>query len=198
MSAKIQFTTHLNADSDTPIFKNGTAFAFKYQAVTSESESKVSGFSHFPKLREINSTEAYSFVAHTGHSDTLAERTTVKRSQTAASKNAHESLFNRMNDQLTVLDKENAETREERSRLVEIVTSFLPQQSTIVFNAGSQSPRAIGLVAAPSDPVGLSLGDAVKDAAFSALSKFVFYADKKDLEAKVNNLLPPQTVFRKL
>ena len=64
MFAEVQFSTHLNDESDTPIFKKGAAFVFKYQAVTSESESKVRVFSPFPRLPEINLTEAYSLVAH--------------------------------------------------------------------------------------------------------------------------------------
>jgi len=90
MFAEIQFSTHFNDESHTPIFKKGAAFVFKYQAVTSESESKVRVFSPFPRLTEINLTEAYSLVAHRGHSDTMEGRNTVKRCQTAASEDAYE------------------------------------------------------------------------------------------------------------
>ena len=129
--ADVQFSTHLNDESDTPIFKKGAAFVFKYQAVTSESESKVRLFSPFPKLPEINLTEAYSLVAHRGHSDTMAGMNTVKRCQIASSGDAYELLFNRIDDQLTILDKKIAEADKDRSRLVEIATSFLPQQSML-------------------------------------------------------------------
>ena len=98
MFAEVQFSTHLNDESDTPIFKKGAAFVFKYQAVTSESESKVRVFSPFPRLPEINLTEAYSLVAHRGHSDTMAGMNTVKRCQTAASEEAYELLFNRIGE----------------------------------------------------------------------------------------------------
>ena len=50
-------------------------------------------FSPFPSLPEINLTEAYSLVAHRGHSDTLAGMNTVERCQTAASENAYEIFF---------------------------------------------------------------------------------------------------------
>ena len=79
MFADVQFSTHLNDDSDTRIFKKGAAFIFKNQAVTSENESKVRVFSPFPSLPEINLTETYSLVAHKGHSDTMAGMNTVKR-----------------------------------------------------------------------------------------------------------------------
>ena len=105
MFAEVQFSTHLNDESDTSIFKKGAAFVFKYQTVTSESESKVRVFSPFPRLPEINLTEAYFLVAHRGHSDTLAGMNTVKRCQTATSEEAYELLFNRMDDQLKILEK---------------------------------------------------------------------------------------------
>ena len=103
--AEVQFSTHLNDESDTPIFKKGVAFVFKYQAGTSESESKVRVFSPFPRLPEINLTESYSLVAHKGHNDKMAAMNTVKRCQTAASEEAHELLFNGIDEQLTILDK---------------------------------------------------------------------------------------------
>ena len=96
MFAEVQFSTHLNDESDTPIFKKEAAFIFKYQAVTSESESKVRVFSPFPRLPVLNLTDAYSLVAHRGHSETMAGMKTVKRCQIAASEEAYELLFTRI------------------------------------------------------------------------------------------------------
>ena len=197
MFAEVQFSTHLNDESDTPIFKKRAAFVFKYQAVTSERERKERVFSPIPKLPEINLTEAYSLVAHRGHSDTLAGINIVKRRQTAASENAYELLFKRIDEQLTILDKEIAEAKTDRNRLVEIATSFLPQQSMLAGNTGSRSPRAIGLLAAAAGAAGLILGDPVKDAACSALSIFSVCSDNTELEADVENLLKQQTLFQK-
>ena len=193
MFADVQFSTHLNDDSDTPIFKKGAVFVFKYQAVTSESESKVRVFSPFPRLPEISLTEVYSLVAQRGHSDTLAGMNTVKRCQSAASENAYELLFNRIDEQLTILDKEVAEAKTDRNRLVEIATSFLPQQSMPAGNTGIRSPRAIGLIAAAAGAAGLILGVPVKDAACSALSIFSLCSDNTELEADVANFLQQQT-----
>ena len=165
MFAEVQFSTHLNDDSDTPIFKKGAAFVFQYEAVTSESETKVRVFSPFPRLPEINLTEAYSLVAHRGHSDTMAAMNKVKRCQTAASEEAYELLFNRIDEQLTILDKEIAEDDKDRNRLVEIATSFLHQQSMLAGERNNRSPRAIGLIAAAAGAAGLIFGDPVKDAA---------------------------------
>ena len=122
---------------------------------------------------------------------------TVKRCQTAASEEACELLFNRIDEQLKILDKEIAEAKADRIRLVEIATSFLPQQSLPAGNTGSRSPRAIGLNPAAAGAAGLILGDPVKDAAFSALSIFSLCSDNTELEADVENMLKQQTVFQK-
>ena len=126
--------------------------------------------SPFPKLPEINLPEAYSLLAHREHSDMLAGMNTVKRCQTAESGNAYELLFNRINEQMTILDKEIAGAKADRNRLVEIAISFLLQQSMLAVITGSRSPRATGLTAAASSAAGLVLGDPVKDAACSALN----------------------------
>ena len=196
MFAEVQFFTHLNDESDTPIFKKGAAFVFKYQAVISESESKVRVFSPFPRLPEINLTEAYSLVAHGGHSDTMAAMNTVKRCQTAASEEAYELLFNRIDEQLKILDKEIAEAKTDQNRLVKIATSFLPQQSMLAGNTGSRSRRAIRLIAAAAGAAGLILGDSVKDAACSALSIFSLCSDNTEIQKGVDSLLQ-FTVFQK-
>ena len=198
MFAEVQFSTHLNDESDTPFFKKKAAFVFKYQAVTSESENKVRVFSPFPRLPEINLTEAFPLVAHKGHSDTMAGMITVKRCQTAASEEAYELLFNRIDEQLTILDKEIAESKADRIRLVEIATSFLPQQSMLAGNTGSRSPRAIGLIAAAAGAAGLILWDPVKDAACSALSIFSLCPDNTEIEPNVEILLKQQTVFQRM
>ena len=67
----------------------------------------------------------------------MAGMNTVKRCQTAASEEAYELLFNRIDEQLKKLDKEIAEAKADRNRLVEIATLFLPQHSMLAGNTGS-------------------------------------------------------------
>ena len=86
---------------------------------------------------------------------------------------------------MTILDKEIAEAKADRNRLVEIASSFLPQQSMLAGNTGSRSRRAIGIIAAAAGAAGLILGDPVKDAACSALSIFSLCSDNTELEADV-------------
>ena len=128
--AEVQFSTYLNEDSDTPVFMKDTAFVLKCQAVTSESEGKGREFSLFPHLPEINLTVAYSLVANRAHTDTLAAMNTVKRCQTGASENAYELLFNRIDEQLTILERDYRSPR--RSKPFSWNWNFvLPPQSTI-------------------------------------------------------------------
>ena len=182
---------------DTPIFKKEAALVIKYQAVTSESESKVRVFSLFPKSPAIKLTEGYSLVAHRGNSDTLAGMNTGKRCQIAASEIAYDLLFTRIDEQLIILDKEVAEANEDRNRIVEIATSFLPQQSILAVNTGSRIPRPIRFIAAAIGAAGLILGDPVKDAVCSVLSIFSSCSYNRELEAHVDNLLQQQRVFQK-
>ena len=94
-------------------------------------------------------------------------------------------------------DREDTEAKADIDRLVDIATSFLPQQSMLANNTGIRSPRAIGLTAAAAGAAGLILGDPLKDAASSALSIFSLCSYKTEIEAEINNLLQQQTVFQK-
>ena len=57
-STGTHYLSHLNDQPEVPVLKKGAAFLFKYQAVTSESESKVRVFSLFPKIPDVNPTGA--------------------------------------------------------------------------------------------------------------------------------------------
>ena len=97
----------------------------------------------------------------------------------------------------TILDEEIAEPNADRKRLVENATSFLPQQSMLAVNTGSQSPIVIGLIAAAASAAGLILGDPAKDDACSALSIFRLRSDNTELGANIDNLLQQQTSSQK-
>ena len=62
------YSTYLNEDPESPVFKKCAAFLFKYQAVTSDSESKVRVFSPFPKIPVVNLTGVHMLATHVGHS----------------------------------------------------------------------------------------------------------------------------------
>ena len=122
---------------------------------------------------------------------------TVERCQTAASENANELFFYGIDEQLTILDKQIADPKPDRIRLVEFATSFLPQQSPLAGSTGSWSPRAIGLIAAAAGAARLIWGAPIKDAACSVLSIFSLCSDNTELEADIEKMLKQQTVFQK-
>ena len=124
--AEVKFSTHLNDDPDTLIFKKGTAFVFKYQTVTCESESKVRVLLPFLRFLEIKLIEPHSLVAHRGHSDTLAGMNTVKRCQTAALENAYEVFFIGIDEQLIIVDKKIMKPQQIENSSLKMPHRFCP------------------------------------------------------------------------
>ena len=57
------YSTYLNDNLEAPVFKIGAAFLFKYQAVISESGSKVRVVFMFPKIPEVNLNGAEHMLA---------------------------------------------------------------------------------------------------------------------------------------
>ena len=88
------------------VFKKGAAFVFQFQAVTAESESKVRVFSPFPRIPDINLTNAYTILKNRGHSDTLAGRPSVKMCNTADVEQLNDNFFNRLAQKLKILAAE--------------------------------------------------------------------------------------------
>ena len=91
MFAEVPFSTHFFDDCFTPV---GPASVPKHQAVTSESDSKISLFLRFPKLPEVNLADVYSPESHRGYTDILARINRVEKCRKTESKRACELLFN--------------------------------------------------------------------------------------------------------
>ena len=49
ISSEVTFQTNVGSEKEDPVFQRGAVFIYAYQAVTSESESKVRLFSPFPQ-----------------------------------------------------------------------------------------------------------------------------------------------------
>ena len=183
-----QYNTNINKH-ETPVFKKGAAFVFKYQAVTSESESKVRVFSPFPEIPAINLTDAHTILQTRGHSNTLTGMDTVKLCKTARMGDAFALLFNELEAKLTLLEQEIQDAHKDKTELLRVAKSFLPQEPQNVDHRGK---RALGLIAAAAGAAGLVFGDPVKEAACSALSIFSLCPHNKALEADVRNMMRNQ------
>ena len=196
VSAELQFTTHLSDSLDDPVFKKGAGFVFQFQAVTPGSESKVRLFSPFPRIPDINLTNAYTILQQRGHSDTLAGITSVKMCDTADMEHLYDNLFNRLEEKLKILENEIHAAQTDQHNLVTMAaSSFLPP-SIHPHEAPSRSKRAIGLIAAAARAAGLALGDPVKEAAWSALSIFNLCTDTADLQNDIDGILATQNQFQ--
>ena len=191
----VQFTTPLSVALDKPVFNKGAAFVFKYQAVTPESESKVRVFSPFPKIPEINLTDAYTILQTRGHTDSMNGIDTVKLCRTERMGTLYDQLFDQLEEKLSLIQKEINAAHTDQNQLVEVASSFLPP-SIRPDHGTARSKRAVRIIAAAAGAAGLVLGSPVKDAACSALSIFNLCTDTKDLEKNVNDVMATQKQFQ--
>ena len=196
--ADVNYNTYLNDDTDKPVFKKGAAFVFKYQAVTSESESKVRIFSPFPKMPEINLTAAYTIRDFKNHTTTLGGMVSVKACETNRMEKIFALLFEELETKLQMIESEIHGAATDKNDLLEIAKSFLPKTVNQQHVDGYRSKRAIGLIAAAAGAAGLVLGNPVKEAACSALSIFNLCSDNKALEADVANVMKQQNSIKML
>ena len=193
VSAEVQFTTHLSDSLYDPVFKKGAAFVFQFQALTPESESKVRVFSPFPRIPDINLTNAYTILQQRGHSDTLAGMHSVKICNTADMEHLYANLFNRLEEKMKILENEIHAAQTDEHNLVTMASSFLPPWIH-PHEAPSRSKRAIGLIAAAA--AALALGDPVKEAACSVLSIFNLCTDTTDSQHDIDGILATQNQFQ--
>ena len=191
----VQITTNLNDALDKPVFRKGAAFFFKYQAVTSESESKVRVFSPFPKIPEINLTDAYTILQTRGHTDSITGMDSVKLCRTERMGTFYDQIFDQLEEKLSLIQKEINTAHTDQNQLTELASSFLPP-SIKPDHGSARSKRAVGIIAVAAGAAGLVLGIPVKHAACSALSIFNLCTETKDLEEKVNHVMATQKQFQ--
>ena len=165
---------------ETPALKKGAAFIFKYQAVTSERESKVRVFSPFPQMPEINLTQVHTLLKSKGNTDSLEGMNSVKSCRSAAIQELYGILFDRLEEKLDMLEKEIIDDKIEKRQLVKIATSFVPPNINPKEQNNHRGRRAVGLIAAAAGAAGLVLGNPIKEAACSALSIFTLCNDNWD------------------
>ena len=187
------YSTHLNDNPEVPVFKKGAAFLFKYQAVTSESESKVRVFSPFPKIPEVNLTEVERLLA-------LAKVQTIAVGGMYAQTSCYWEKINetyslvvqQLEERVNLVKKEMSASVKDQNGLSEITKSFLPQIYRTEEVSAPRKKRFVGAVAAIGAGAGLILGDPIKDAACTALSIFNMCSDNSQLSRDVEAVLDTQ------
>ena len=179
-----------------PEFERGAAFIFKYQVVTSESESQVRLFSPFPTLPDVNIdsvrvivSESNQKLSHMQHSVTQAgcNNNTFNES--------HIPVLQQMENMYNHLKTEIHEAQSELNTLSAIAESVFPplaslgtprqRRSIDKEEPYNRTQRLIGAVAALSAGTGFILGEPIKDAACNALSLFNICDSTEELEREL-------------
>ncbi len=216
--AQFTINTHLGADNGPPVVRKGAAFVYQYQALTSESESKVRIFSPFPRMPEMDKKQL---------DDTLADAN-------AAIKNLHlrsflyaPSTYDELSPgnvtytcatlptnleamdlamvgviwQTNLVKAEITGAQKDLEDLVQRARSFAnpkEEERKAAWTAGtehrksfSRDKRAAPLFLAAAG-AGLILGNPIKNAACKALSIFDMCEDQSKLKNTVNGILKGQ------
>ena len=190
------YTTYLNNSLEAQVFKKGAAFLFKYQAVTSESESKVRLFSPFPKIPEVYLTGAEQMLS-------TAIARTIALGSTYATRDGYgcaiekinetyELLTQQLENRINMLKIEMSASVKDQNGLCDITKAFLPQIHRTEEASIKRTRRFIGAVAAIGAGAGLILGDPIKEAACTALSIFNMCDDNSQLSRDIEAVMDTQ------
>ena len=187
------YSTHLNDQPEVPVFKKGAAFLFKYQAVTSESESKVRVFSPFPKIPDVNLTGAEELLSLakiriTGIGCMYAQ----KVCEFQEINETYGLLMTQLKDRVELIKLEVKQATDEQGKLADVIKSFLPKQYQRNVATLPRSKRFIGAIAALAAGAGLILGDPLKETACTAVSIFNLCDDTSSLSQDVDQILKTQ------
>ena len=187
------YSTHLNDQPEVPVFKKGTAFLFKYQAVTSESESKVRVFSPFPKTPDVNLTGAEELLNLAKiRIKGIGGMYVQKVCDFQEINETYGLLMTQLKDRVELIKLEVKQATDEQEKLAEVMKSFLPKQYQRDVATLPRSRRFIGAIAAVASGAGLILGDPLKEAACTAVSIFNLCDDTSSLSQDVHQILKTQ------
>ena len=181
------YSRYLNDDLEAPVFNKGPAFLFKYQAVTSDSESKLRVFSPFPKIPELNFTGAELIMA-TAIARTIAlGRTYAPNGNVCAIEKINETydlLVQQLENRTNMVKLEMSASVKDQNGLSEITKSFLPQIHRKEASVKRTRRFAVD-VAAIGEGARLILSDPIKDAACTALCIFKMCNDNSQLSRDI-------------
>ena len=186
-----------------PEFERGAAFIFKYQVVTSESESQIRLFSPFPTLPDVNIDGVHAVILE---SNQKLSRMQYRVEQAGCKNNtfneSHIPVLQQMENMHNHLKTEINEAQSELNTLSAIAESFFPpiaslgtprqRRSIDVEEPHNRTRRLIGAVAALAAGTGFILGEPIKDAACNALSIFNLCDSTDDLERELDEVTKQQ------
>ena len=136
----MQFTIHVGDDLAKPVFKKRAAFVFKYQVITSESESKVTIFSPFPRFLEINLTQAiYMFESVTRAPNSIGALYINKNCKYMCFTETYALLLQQLGTRVSFLDYELTSAMAEENILLDVANSCIPPGAARDQQPGGQS-----------------------------------------------------------
>ena len=195
-----QFVSDGPPADGTPIIQKGVAFIWNYQAVTSESESKVCVFSHFPQLPPNDITAINSHIDMV--SNIHIKLTSLPYLETVASDEPHSiALYTsrawavglrKSNEyRVQVLADERSAIAQDYAELLRAASSLAPppMEPPSIGTLHHRQRRLVPALMAASGVPGLVLGNPIRNAACKALSIFSFCIDNSVLKESVRNLL---------
>ena len=191
-----------------PEFERGAAFIFKYQVVTSESESQVPLFSPFPTLPDVNIDSVRVFVLESNHKLSHIQHLVTRAGCNNNTFNvSHIPVLQQMESMYNHLMTENNEAQSELYILSAIAESFFPptsspgtsrqRRSTAEEKPYNTRRRIIGAVAALAAGTGFILGEPIKDAACNALSIFNLCDSTEELERELDKVTKQKKTHQK-
>ena len=192
-SAVIHYSTHLNDQPEVPVFKKGAAFLFKYQAVSSESESKVRVFSPLPKIPDVNLTGAEELLSLAKIRITgIGGMYVQKVCELQEINETYGLLMTQLKDRVELIKLQVKQATDEQEKPADVMKSFLPKQYQRDVATLPRSKRFIGAMAALAAGAGLILGDPLKEAACTVVSIFNLCDDTGSLSQDVDQILKTQ------
>ena len=186
-----------------PEFERGAAFIFKYQVVTSESESQIRLFSHFPTFPDVNLNGVHAVILESNEKlSHMRYRVAEAGCHNITFNESHIPVLQQMENMHNHLKTEISEAQSELNTLSAIAESFFPPASSLGTprqrrsieedEPHNRTRRLIGAVPALAAGTGFILSEPIKDAACNALSIFVLCDSTEDLEREFDQVTKQQ------
>ena len=191
-----------------PEFERGAAFIFKYQVLTSESESQVRLFSPFPTLPDVNIDGVHAILLGSNQKLTRMQyRVAQAGCNNLTFNESHIPVTQQINNINKYLQQEVNEAQIELNTISHVAESSFPPESSpgttrkrrsiYEEEPHSRTRRLIGAVAAVAAGTGFILGELIKDAACNALSIFLLCDSTEDLERELDQVTKQQKTQQK-
>ena len=184
-------------------FERGFDFIFKYQVVTSESESQIRLFSAFPTLPDVNIDSVRVIVLESNQKlSRMQHRVTQARCNNNKFNESHIPVLQQTGNMYKHLKTAISEAQSKLNTLSAIAESFFPPTASLGTprhrrsieedTPHNRTRRLIGAVAALAVGTGFILGEPIKDVACNALSISNLCDSTEELERELDQLTKQQ------